>query len=484
MADSLKKKTGLALFWSFIDKGGQQVISLLFFYILVRLISKEDIGTVNLLAIFTIISGLLQDSGFSSALVRKKEVHPDEYTSVFYINITISFILYFILFICAPFIGSFYDKPVLTDLSRFIFLGFVFNAFAVVQNVNLIREMNFKLNTRITLFAWCISGLIAIYMAYNGYGIWSMAAQQVIQSFLRCLLLWLFVRWRPNGHFSFQRIKEMSRYSINLLLSSLFGQICNNISPLIIGKKFSLSQVATYTQGLKLTNIPQSVISDGMKSVAYPLLSKIGEDKERGKRAYRKVIRITSFISFPVAAMLIVTANPIVSIYLTEEWTDVIPILQILAVGGSFLPFFGLISSLLQYEGRSGMLLKIEACKNILILVAIAIGIQFGIQGLVAGLSIVNVLSYFISMYIAGKNISYSFREILKDTAPYIVIAIASFSPFFLLYKAGIDNVFLRLAIPVLAGSGIYLLIMRMFGSVILRETIDFVKQSLRKLNI
>lgn len=481
MTDSLKRKTGVALFWSFIDKGGQQIITLVFFYILVRLISKEDIGTVNLLAIFTIISGMLQESGYSSALIRKKEVHPEEYTSVFYFNIVISLSLYTILFFCAPVISWFYEKPVLTDLARFVFLAFVFNAFAIIQNVNLVREMNFKLNTRITLVAWCVSGLIAILMAYNGYGIWSMAAQQVLQSFIRSSLLWIFVKWRPSGKFVFLHIKKMSSYSINLLISGLFGQICNNISPLIIGKKFSIPQVASYSQGLKLTNIPQSVISDGMRSVAYPLLSKIGEDDERSKKAYRKVMRITSFISFPVAMLLIVTASPIVSIYLPPEWTDVIPILQVLAIGGAFLPHFGLISSLLQFKGESKLLLKIEACKNVLILVAIAIGVQFGIQGLVTGLSLVNVLAFFAGIYIAGKRISYSFMEILKDTMPYVFISVVSFAPFVLLYMTKLENVFLLLTIPAIVGSGVYLLIMKVFGSVIMQETIDFVKLSYNK---
>ncbi|MDR1882084.1 MAG: lipopolysaccharide biosynthesis protein [Prevotella sp.] len=481
MAESLKRKTGVALFWSFIDKGGQQIITLGFFYILVRLVSKEDIGTVNLLAIFAIVSGILQESGYSSALIRKKEVHPEEYTSVFYFNISISLVLYTALFFCAPLISRFYEKPVLTDLARFIFLGFVFNAFAIIQNVNLVKEMNFRLNTRITLVAWCVSGLAAILMAYNGYGIWSMAVQQVLQSFIRSSLLWTLVKWRPSGKFVFLHIKKMSSYSINLLISSLCGQICNNISPLIIGKKFSIPQVATYSQGLKLTNIPQSVISEGIRSVAYPLLSKMGEDGERSCKAYRKVVRITSFISFPVAMLLIVTADPIVSVYFPGEWADVAPVLQILAVGGAFLPHVGLVSSLLQFKGESKLLLKVEACRNILVLAAIAIGMQFGIQGLVAGLSMVNMLAFFAGMYIAGKRITYSFMEILKDTMPYAAISVISFAPFALLCMTGLENVFLLLLIPAIMGSGVYILIMRISGSVIMRDTMDFARQSYYK---
>ncbi|MDH6309840.1 teichuronic acid exporter [Dysgonomonas sp. PFB1-18] len=480
MADSLKRKTGLALFWSFVDKGGQQVIQFVFVYILARLVIKEEFGLVTVLAIFTAIANILQESGFSSALIRKKEVQPQEYSSVFYFNISVSLGLYILFFFCAPLISSFYGKPVLTDLSRFIFLAFVFNSFGIIQNVHLIKSLNFKINTRITLLAGIISGLIAIALAYNGFGVWSLAAQQVMQSFIRSLLLWIFVKWRPVAGASFIHIKEMSSFSLKLLLTSLLNQICANIFPLIIGKKFSFAQVAAYGQGVKLSSIPQSVISDGIKSVAYPLLSNIGEDNQRGKRIYRKIIRITAFISFPVALSFITLAKPIVSIYLPPEWSDVIPILQILAIGGAFYPLYGLVGSLLQYKGRSGLLLKIEIFRNILLLLSILLTFRYGVLGLVGGISLVNVVSFFTGIYFSGKTIAYTLKEALMDITPYMGIAIVSFLPFLFLYKIGIENIYLLLLIPLIAGSCLYLLIVKILGSVIIQETIDFIKQSLK----
>ncbi len=240
MTDSLKKKTGIALFWSFIDKGGQQVIQFVFVYILARLVAKEEFGLVGILAIFTVIANILQESGFSAALIRKKNVSEEEYSSVFYFNISIGLFVYILLFFSAPLISWYFDKPALTDLSRFIFLSFLFNAFGIIQNVHLVKSMNFKSNTRITLIAGCISGVVAITMAYNGWGVWSLAAQQVMQSFLRSLFLWLMVKWRPSKGAAFIHIKEMSSFSIKLLFTSLMGQICGNIIPFIIGKKFLL----------------------------------------------------------------------------------------------------------------------------------------------------------------------------------------------------------------------------------------------------
>lgn len=478
---SLKRKTGLALFWSFIDKGGQQVIQFIFVYILVRLVSKDEFGAVAVLSIFTILANMLQESGFSAALIRKKEVSPHEYSSVFYFNITISFVIYIVFFFSSPLISWFFDKPILTNLSRFIFLAFIFNAFGIIQNVNLIKAMNFKLNTRITLIAGCLSGLIAIVLAYNGFGVWSLAAQQVVQSFLRSSFLWVFVKWRPLKKFTFIHIKEMSAFSVKLLLTNLMNQICGNIVPILIGKKYSLAQVASFGQGTKLNSIPQSVISDGIKSVAFPLLSNIGDEEEKSLKAFRKIIRITAFISFPIGLLLLVLATPIVGLYLTPEWSDVIPILQILAIGGSFYPLYALISSLLQYKGRSGLLLRIEFIRNILQVAAILITVRFGVLGLVSGISMVNILAFLIGIYISGKTISYSFKDVIKDITPYLAVSILTILPFLYLYKTGIANLYLLLIIPLIGGSLLYLLLVKLLGSVVIQDTMDFIKQSAKK---
>ncbi|NDV77459.1 lipopolysaccharide biosynthesis protein [Dysgonomonas sp. 511] len=485
MSQPLKRKTGLALFWSFVDKGGQQVIQFVFFYILARLVLKEDFGIVGILAVFTAVANILQESGFSSALIRKKRVLQEEYTSVFYFNIIVSLSIYIVFFACAPLISQFYGKPILTNLSRVIFLSFVFSSFGIVQNVHLIREMNFKTNTRITLLAGVLSGAIAITMAYNGMGVWSLVMQLVFQNFLRSTFLWIFVGWRPAmiKNFVFGHIKEMSPYSLKLLATALLNQICNNIAPLIIGKKFDFTQVASYSQGVKLNTIPQSIISDGIKSVAYPLLTNIDGGEEEEKKVFRKVVRIAAFISFPVAMMLIVLADPIVSIYLPPEWKDVIPLVQILAIGSAFYPFYVLIGSLLQFKGKSGLLLNIEIIRNTFLLSAIVFCLSYGVTALVVGVSAVGLLSFLCGIYIAGRTISYTLKEVITDIAPYMVIAGAAFLPTLLLHQTGLENKYLLFFIPLITGSCLYLLIVKLFGSVILEETINFVKQSFKRTN-
>lgn len=481
MSNSLKKRTAQAIFWSFVDKGGQQLIQLVFGVVLARILLTSEIGIYAVLAIFTAIANILQESGFSSALIRKKQPSAQDYTSVFYFNISISILIYFILYLSAPTIARFYEQPILEPLSRVVFLSFVFNAFGLVQNVHLMRNMDFKTNTRITLIASSIAGIVAIILATNSYGVWSLVAQLVIQSALRSTLLWIFIKWRPQGAFSYKHIKAMTSYSIKLLATSLMNQVCGNIYNNIIGKVFSLHYTGVYSYANKYSSLPQTVISDAIRSAAFPALSKISDDIEYTKKAFRKMMRITAFIAFPVATLIIVVAKPMIILLITDKWSDSIPLLQILAIGGAFFPLYNLIFMLLQTLGKTGFIFKLEMIRNILALSLIYFTIQHGVMGLVAGISFVAIFSFLLGIIWAGKQIKYKFTEIVKDIIPYLLIATVSILPFLLLEKFGITNLFALILIPTIGGLMLYLAILKMAGAVILDESIAFAKQFINK---
>lgn len=481
MTESLKQRTGFAIFWSFIDKGGQQILQLAFGIVLARILLTSDFGTFALLAIFTAIANILQESGFSSALIRKKEPSKADLASVFYFNIGISFLVYLILFLSAPAIGWFYEKPILAPLARITFLSFIFNAFAIIQNVVLIRRMDFKTNTKITLISSIIAGSIAVLLAWQGYGVWALATQLTLQTFLRSLLLWLFVKWIPQSGFSFDRIKEMFPYSSRLLATSVMNQFCSNLYANIIGKYFSTHQAGVYSQANKFSIIPQSVISDGVRTAAFPALSKIKEDSEYMKKAYRKVVRITAFISFPVAFLVVVIAKPLILILITEKWADAISLLQILAIGGAFFPLLSLTTTLLQTIGRSGLILKLEMFRNILALATLIFTAQMGVTEIVIGISNVSFIAFIVSTLIAGKNIAYKISEAIRDIVPYILIAFVSYVPFAVMPILGIDNLWVLLITPCIFGSLIYLAILKLAGSVILSESISFLRGFINK---
>lgn len=474
MSDSLKEKTGSALFWNFIDKGGQQIIQFGFMYVLLRLLSPEEFGQVGVLAIFTAIANLLQESGFSSALIRKTEADEKDYSSIFYFNVSIGIFIYILLFFFAPVIANYYETPILTNVSRVLFLSFLFNSFGIIQNVHLIKKMDFKSNARITFIAGLASGIVSIAMAFQGLGVWSLAIQPVLQALIRSLLLWYYVQWYPKAGFVFQRIKAMFSYSVKLLLTSLFNQIAGNIYSIVIGKHFSLSQVGYYTQANKLNYIPQAIISTSVQGVAYPLLTKV-EENIRKKKIFRKIVRITAFIAFPVSLLIITSAHPFIILAFSDKWAAAIPLLQVLAIGASVYPLYSLISSLLQSVGKSGLLLKIEIARNILSLASIFISINYGVIGLVWGVSIVSVIAFGWGFYFSGKCIEYNLKEVAKDICPYLVIAIASFLPIYFIVS-NIDSLLIKLLVQIIVSSTIYLLIVKWMGSKVLEDCIDFLK--------
>lgn len=475
MSDSLKDKAGNALFWNFIDKGGQQIIQLIFWYVFMQLLDPDSFGEIGVLAIFTVVATILQESGFFSALVRKKDVDEKDYSSVFYFNITVSIVIYIILFLCAPLISIFFDKPQLTNLSRFVFISFFLSALGVVQNVHLAREMNFKTNAKITFIAGLISGIISLIFAFNGFGAWSLAIQLVLQNFIRTILLWVYVRWTPREKFSFHRIKLMFSYSVNLLLNSLFNQISSKIYNIIIGKYFSIAEVGYYEQGSKPNSISQGTIGTSIQGVAFPMLSKL-DSAERIKRIFRKMLRISSFISFPIAMLIIISAQPLVLSFLPEKWEPIILYMQIFAIGWAFYPPFCLISSLLQALGKSALILRIELTRSVMFILAIFITFRFGVEGLIWGYSVVNIMIFVIGFYFSGHHISYKLKEVFSDFMPYLFLSILVFCPLYLLNNLQISSVIIFF-MQVILGTGIYLLVVKLLGSQVLADCIDFIRK-------
>lgn len=476
MSKTLKEKTASALFWNFMDKGGQQLLQFSFLFILARLLSPQESGLIALLSIFVAIANILQESGFSSALIRKSNADESDYSSIFYFNIGISIIIYLILFFSCPLISRFYSQPVLTNLSRFLFLVFLFNAFGIVQNIQLIKKMDFKTNAQITLASVLISGVVAVIMAYKGYSVWSLAVQQVLQAFLRTIFLWIVVKWIPEASFCFDCLKSMYNYSSKLLLNSLFNQIAGNISSIVIGKKYSIVEAGNYWQSYKLGNIPQSVIATSLSGVTFPLLNNLGDDVKRKNRAFRKIVRIISFICFPLFAFTVIGAESIVLVLLDTKWVGVIPILRLLAIGSSVLPLLYVVTSLLQSLGKSGLLLTMESCRNVVTILVILFMSRYGINEMILGTSVVAIVTFFVEYYIAGKLINYKMKQILKDISPYVCISAVIFFPLHFLSKF-IDNHFVLLLLQGGIGVSIYLVVLKCLGSKVMDDLIRVIKK-------
>lgn len=268
----------------------------------------------------------------------------------------------------------------------------------------------------------------------------------------------------------------MTGYSSKLLLNSLFNQVAANVSSIVIGKKFSMFDLGNYNQAAKLGNLPQGMIASSLQSVAFPLLSKLGDDIEAKRRIFRKIVRVVCFICFPIAVFTIISAESIVLVAFKEKWIGVVPILQLLVIGSSILPLFYLLSSLLQSVGKSGMLLSVELFRNVITLAVIIYTVRFGVNGVVLGTSCIAVVSFLVAYYIAGRCIDYPIRKVLKDVVPYGIIAVITFVPTYWLRFVISSHLILLLSQLVLGGLA-YLVILKVLGSKVLDEMIEIARK-------
>jgi len=478
---TLKEKTFSGLSWSATDKLFQQLFVLISGILLARMLGKENYGLIGVLAVFTGMANLLQESGFTSALIRKKNAQQDDYMTVFYTNICISFILYLILFICAPVISDFYDKPILTPLARFIFLSFLFNSFAVIQNAKLIKEINYRLTAKINLFSVLVSYSSALIMAYFGFGVWALAVQIVTISFMRTICLWIFGEWRPGGSFSKDSFKEFFSFGSKLVAGGIMNSFTTNIPQNIIAKQYTLGVTGLYNQAFKLFNTVSDFLSGTIQNVPFTVLSNINEE-QRLKNANRKFIRAKAFIIFPLFMGMMLVAEPFVTALLGSQWEGTAPILQLLCIGGIFGSLDSSNGDILRVKGKAGRILSLEIFRNVILAIVLIACVVFRINYLylVGGLSATYFIKYLLSAYIANKTIDYKIYELIKDIFPYFFVA--SFCIFCgYLFRFLIDNQLLLLIFQIIFVGLLYICILFFSGSVLVRETFDIMKKLFRK---
>lgn len=473
---SLKDKTFSGLSWTVFDKLFQNGFVLVVGILLARIIDKDNYGLMAALVIFTAVANILHESGFTTALIRKKNVTLSDYTTVFYINISIGIFLYLLLFFLAPLISAFNEKPILTPLARFLFLSFLFNSFAVVQNARLIKQINYKLITKINTVSIFISYSIALAMAYSGFGVWALATQIVIWTFAKMCGLWIFGKWRPSGGFSKESFKDLFNFSSKLLLGSLLNAVMVNLPQSLIAKIYSFDIGGLYNQAYKNYNSANEILNGSVYSVSFPILSTVHEDSKL-KSAFRKFIRIKALIIFPMFMGIILVAKPFISL-LGEQWSDAVPVLQLLCIGGIFAGLETANGDTLRIKGKSDKILMLTIFQSVLIALSIAIPYIFNLHYLyyIGGLSLTYILKYIYSSIVSNKLIDYKISELGKDLFPYFIISLfCTGCGYFLQFL--ISNSIVLLISQIIFVGLLYIGILYLSGSKILKEAIDYIKK-------
>lgn len=421
---SLKQKTVSGLLWSFIDQFANLGITFIAGIILARLLSPVEFGLIGMITVFISVSESFINSGFSSALIRKKDCTDTDYSTVFYFNLVVGILFFIILFISAPAIASFFNEPQLKAIVQVLGLVLIIDSLTLIQRTILTKRVDFKLQARISIIASVISGIIAIYMALSEYGVWSLVAQRLSKQGINSLLLWMWNRWRPLFIFSKESFRELFGFGSKLLVSGLIDTLYRNIYYLVIGKFFSAQELGFYTRADSFKQIPSQNLNGIIGRVSYPVMASIQDDKPRLKSNYQKLIRSTMLVTFVLMLGMAAIAEPMIITLIGEKWRPSIIYLQMLCFVGMMYPLHALNLNMLQVSGRSDLFLKLEVIKKILAVPTIVIGVFWGIKIMIVGMMLNTLIAYYLNSYWSGRFIGYSLSEQVKDILPSFILAV------------------------------------------------------------
>ncbi len=420
---TLKQKTVSGTIWSFIDSFANQGIQFIAGIVLARILSPTEFGLIGMLTIFIALSQSFIDSGFTNALIRKQDCTQTDYSTVFYFNIVVGIIFYLILFFFADSIGTFFNEPQLELLLQVLGLGLILNALGIIQRTILTKNIDFKLQTRVSVVSSTLSALIAISMALNGFGVWSLVALTLSRFGFNSLFLWIWAKWRPSLIFSIKSFKDLFSFGSKLLISGLIDTAYRNIYYLIIGKYFSATELGYYTRADQFQALPSQQLTGIFGRVSYPILSTIQDDVKKLKTAYKQIIKSTMLITFVLMLGMAAIAKPMILILVGEKWLPSVIYLQMLCFVGMFYPLHALNLNMLKVQGRSDLFLRLEIIKTVLAVPVIIIGILYGIKIMICGMLINTIIAYYLNSYWSGKFIGYSSFEQIKDIFPSFLLA-------------------------------------------------------------
>ena len=470
---NLKHKVAKGLFWGGMSNMLCLFLSILFSVFLARILGPEDYGPIGMLAIFTAIATSLQDSGFIAAIANRKEVTHDDYNAVFWFNILVSLLMYACLYVCAPSIASFFNQPVLVELSRYNFLSIVVAAFGIAPSAYLFRELKVKQRSISFILAILVSGIVSVVMALEGYSYWGIATQSIVYVLVRTVVCWYFTPWRPGFKVNFYPLKYLFAFSYRLLITNLFQRFNWNIFSFILGKFYTRIDVGNYTKAAEWFNMGGEVVNGMVNAVAQPVLAKVVDDSERQLRVFRKMLRFTAFVSFPLMLGLSLVAKEVIVIVITDKWLESACMLQILAVWGAFMPVQSLLTNLLVSRGCSRTFMWCTIVQGLLMLAILLCVYPYGIRFMLVSYCVFNAMWLFVWHYFARKEIAITLPMFLLDVTPYLLLAGLTMLATYML-TTSIGNIYILLFSRIAIAALLYVGTAFLMRSSELREIINF----------
>lgn len=464
MENRITKKSVISgFFWRFAERCGAQGVNLLVSIVLARILEPEDYGLIALVTVFITVLNVFVDSGFGNALIQKKDADNIDFSSVFIFNIVACLALYMLMFAAAPFISSFYGISTLTPIIRVLSLTIVISGVKNVQQAYVSRNLLFKKFFFSTLIGTLVASVIGIWMAYSGYGIWALVAQQLVNITIDTVILWFTVKWRPDCVFSFTRLKVLFSYGWKLLISSLLETISNELRSLLIGKVYTSSDLAFYNQGQKFPSVIVTNINVSIDSVVFPTMSAVQKDVVRLKLMVRRAMMISTYIMAPLMLGIAVSAESIVKLVLTEKWLPCVFYLRIFCITFMFYPLHTSNLNAIKALGRSSIILKLQILKKMLDIILLLICLQISLKALAFSMLVSCLLGQLINARPNKKLLDYGYLDQMKDILPSIFLAIGMGAVVYFIGFLPIPTLTL-LIIQVICGGVIYIM-----GSVLLK---------------
>ena len=423
---SLRQKAVGGMVWTISQQFGVRIISFIVSIILARLLDPATFGLFGMISILMTLGSTLMDSGLTSSLIRTPNPQQNDFSTVFFINLFGSIIIYCLAFFIAPYVAAFYDQPVLTNIIRVFCTVFIINAFNGIQRARLTIDMNFKAQMMVQVPSVIIGGIFGIILAYKGFGVWSLVYMYLMQSTLSTLQFWFGSKWRPNLYFGRKIFWHHFQFGYKITLSGVIVTLYNNIYTILIAKYFSASQLGYYSRALSLRDMPISNLSAALNKVTYPIFSAIHNDDAKLKSAYKRVMQQVVFCIAPLLVFLVVMAEPFIRILLTEKWLPAVPYFQILCIAGFWLPLQSYNHNIIKVKGNTGLILKLQIVKKIFGVIGVVSILHFGIIALLYFHIVSTLVDYLLDAKYGGGMINYSVWDQIRDIAPIIFVSIFS----------------------------------------------------------
>jgi len=472
MAKTLKEKTAQGLMWGAVNNGTTQLLNFVIGMVLGRLLSPGEYGVVGVLTIFTIIAGNLQSSGFTQGLINLRKPDSRDYNAVFWFNILASFAIYAVLFCCAPLIAAFFRQPVLVAVSRVTFLSFVISSFGIAQNAYMLKNMMQREIAISSVLALVVSGATGITLAFLGFSYWSLVCQQILYITVLNMGRYHYSPWRPSWRFTMQPIRQMLGFSVGILLTNILNTLSQHLLTFIFGRLFPISTVGNFSQANKWNTMAHNTISSTLGQVAQTVLVTVEDERQRELRVFRKMLRFTAFISFPALFGLALVAREFILLCLGEQWQGAVANLQVLCIGGAFLPFYTLYQNLAISHRRSNVYLWCNGMQMAAQLALVLLLYKEGVMAVVMAYTALNILWLTVWQAVARRLIGLRFRHALLDVLPFLIVALAVMAATWY-STTWLTGYLPLLLLRIVMAGGLYFLLMHVARAKILEECIQ-----------